>query len=289
MHRSDSGSGRLRAASLLAWLLLAALPALAQTSATPHVEATLITETPSVEPGRPFHAALRLRLEKGWHVYWKNPGDAGQAVSIEWELPEGVVAGPIIWPYPERLGAPPEVSYGYEEEVVLPVLITPAAIRSGSLTLHARATWLVCNDVCLSQKSDLTLSLPIGDATHRKESPDAGLIRAALDREPRRPTGLVVDARRTAGGFDLRLSGNLPAGGALPRTAYFFPAEEGVLDHSAVQPATIGSSAIELVLPASPYASAPPDRLRGVLVAGEPGGKPAMVLEIDAPLPAATQ
>jgi DsbC/DsbD-like thiol-disulfide interchange protein len=46
---------------------------------TPHAEVTLISETNAVEPGRPFRLGLHFKLVKGWHIYWVNPGDAGEA------------------------------------------------------------------------------------------------------------------------------------------------------------------------------------------------------------------
>src|SRR5687767_14103530 len=41
------------------------------------------------------------------------------------ELPPGFEAGPIQWPYPERIELPPLVSFGYEGEAALLVRTTP--------------------------------------------------------------------------------------------------------------------------------------------------------------------
>ena len=51
-----------------------------------HVEAELIAEDSGWFPGSPLWIGLRLRMDRGWHTYWKNPGDAGVA-------------------YPDRLGS----------------------------------------------------------------------------------------------------------------------------------------------------------------------------------------
>ncbi len=63
--------------------------------------------------------ALRLSMEKGWHTYWRNPGDSGLPTTLEWKLPAGVEAGPIEWPAPHVLPAGPLVNYGYDGEVLL--------------------------------------------------------------------------------------------------------------------------------------------------------------------------
>ena len=54
----------------------------------PHVQVQLAPEVTSVRPGEPFAVGLDFQLEKGWHVYWKNPGDSGLAPSLKWTFPK---------------------------------------------------------------------------------------------------------------------------------------------------------------------------------------------------------
>ena len=132
----------------------------------PHVTAGLIAEAESIQPGKPFWVGLELAMEKGWHTYWKNPGDSGLATSIEWQLPAGFTASGIHWPAPKKIKMPPLVSYGYEDAVTLPVLITPpSTLKIGeSVTLRAKASWLVCKDICLPGEADLELKLRVSDS-----------------------------------------------------------------------------------------------------------------------------
>lgn len=63
------------------------------------------------DPGSPDHrprravlgVAVRLKMGPRWHTYWINPGDSGAPTEIRWNLPPGFEAGPIQWPYPERI------------------------------------------------------------------------------------------------------------------------------------------------------------------------------------------
>jgi hypothetical protein len=32
-------------------------------------------------------------MEKGWHTYWRNPGDSGLPTTLDWKLPTGIAAG----------------------------------------------------------------------------------------------------------------------------------------------------------------------------------------------------
>jgi len=252
-------------------LLLAARGLAAQPVSTQHVEAELVPEVASIQPGRPFRVALRLRMEDEWHTYWRNPGDAGMPTSIEWTLPEGFTAGDIQWPWPEMTGEAPEVSYSYGGEILLPVTITPpAGLDAGTdVVLGASASWLVCREVCIPGSAELSLTLPV-----RPEAPqDDSHWRAAFDaidaRLPRPLDGWRAAAHRTADGFRLRL---MPEGGPLPPASgiIFFAGDEGVIDHSAPQNVESAGDAITIDLRSSPYASSPAGRLRGLLYA--PGG-----------------
>src|SRR5262245_34862565 len=94
---------------------------------SPRTEVQLVAERLPVQPDRPFRVGLRFRMQPGWHVYWKNPGDSGTPPSVEWTVPAGWSAGEIEWPTPRRIFAGPFVSFGYEGEIVLPVPVEPAA------------------------------------------------------------------------------------------------------------------------------------------------------------------
>ena len=111
-----------------------AAPARAEAAAPAprRVVVTLIGEGASIEPGTPFWVGLRQQIARGWHTYWINPGDSGEAPTIDWSLPPGFTAEPIVWPRPQRLRVGPAMSYGYTGEVVLLTrLVPPADVRPG--------------------------------------------------------------------------------------------------------------------------------------------------------------
>ncbi len=76
-----------------------------------HVTADLIAATSTAVPGKTLTVAVRERMEPGWHTYWANPGDSGEPTSIEWALPDGAKAGPILWPLPHTIPVGPLVEY----------------------------------------------------------------------------------------------------------------------------------------------------------------------------------
>jgi DsbC/DsbD-like thiol-disulfide interchange protein len=141
--------------------LLTPLPAKAA-KANDLVHATLLADVSAIQPGKPFNIGVLFKIEPGWHIYWKNPGDSGLATKVKLDLPPGFTAGDVQYPIPTKLDLPGNiVNYAYENEVMLIVPITPPKdLAVGSpVTITANAKWLVCNDVCLPGSGKLSASL----------------------------------------------------------------------------------------------------------------------------------
>ena len=70
---------RLSRLIFVAALLAAAFPALAATGAAdvPHLHVQLVVPQDQLYPAGNNVVGLYFKLEPGWHVYWKNAGDAG--------------------------------------------------------------------------------------------------------------------------------------------------------------------------------------------------------------------
>lgn len=125
-------------------------------------------------------------MDEHWHTYWKNPGDSGLGTKLTWTLPEGFTAGPIVWPYPRLIPTPPLASYGYDHQALLLVQITPPAqLAAGEVTLRAKASRLMCMDVCIPGKAEVSLTLPVRNETPVPDPLLGGRVRGS----PGRPAG----------------------------------------------------------------------------------------------------
>src|SRR5271157_383172 len=135
------------------------------------VVAQVVVEQTSILPGKPFTAGVSLRMDPGWHVYWKNPGDSGLPTKVSWEMPAGFTAGALQWPVPERFETQGLVTYGYSGKVLLLAVITPppSLPASQAVTLRANAEWLACTIECTPGKAALGISLPVGPAEPRND------------------------------------------------------------------------------------------------------------------------
>lgn len=235
---------------LLAFLLvLVAGPAFAQSVVTTdNVRAELVSEMATVKPGEPFWVALRQTIRPKWHTYWKNPGDSGLPTEIRWTLPDGVKADPIVWPAPELFNIGGIINYGFHDDVLLLVKITPPANLAGpTLPLAAEAEWLVCEDVCIPEQGKFALDLPVGPAS----KPADGGTRALFDKARRSvPMESPWPAR-----FGIAKSGDVTlvveAKGLKPETirnVYFFPAEWGAVAHMPRQTANVSADGIRIPL-----------------------------------------
>ena len=147
-------------AALIVFLALMTLAARAA-----HTEVKLLLPA-SIKSGDTVVAGVQLTMESGWHTYWKNPGEAGQATEIKWSLPSGVTAGEIQWPLPHKIPPSDVTTYGYETEVVLLVPLTvDKAVSGGPLDLGAKVSWLECKDSCIPASAEIHGVLKIGAET----------------------------------------------------------------------------------------------------------------------------
>lgn len=176
--------------AVLLGLALWILPVLAgaqdyTADAQTYVDAALVSETLSVQPGSSTRVALKLTHAEGWHTYWDSPG-VGEATEIDWTLPEGWLADAIDWPVPTKiLTRDGSLSgHGFKGIVYLPVRLTvPGTAPVGeTVTLNATASWLVCEyEICIPGSADLSLGLLVSsDAPLPNEGLQAALADQAM-------------------------------------------------------------------------------------------------------------
>ena len=163
---------------LAGWICLTTIAAHAA-----HTQVRLVLSADTARPGDTVMAGVDLKMEPGWHTYWKNPGAAGMATKIEWQLPPGVTADDIQWPLPEKLPPVEVTTYGYDNEVVLLVPLKLAAdLKPGPLDLKAKVSWLECKEACIPGSGDVEATLNIGGET--KISADATAIKLWKEKVP---------------------------------------------------------------------------------------------------------
>ena len=268
---------------LLALLLLspAAFPISGNSIASDNVKARLVSERSSLGPGQTAWVALELTIREGWHTYWRNPGDSGEATRLTWQLPPGFTAGDIVWATPHRFEVAPLVNYGYAKHAVHLVQITaPQDLKAGtSIDLSAKASWLVCSDVCIPETADLSLRIPASAQAGGVDPKDASLFTEARSQLP---SAQLAATTAHIQGDQLVISLGKEWGETLSqiKSLAYFPYDEGSIEYAAPQTLTRSGDAVQLSMKVG-YQPPQPGTLHGVLVATEQNGNDTTAVPIE--------
>lgn len=172
---------------LLLFGCLSGLWAAQSTASLTYTTATLLASHAVLEPKETLHLMLRLEHKKGWHSYWINPGDSGMPVQFRFEEQEGLTFGEARFPVPERIPTGPLISYGYSDTVrfLIPLKLSPD-FSGESLKIAGRFDWLVCEEICVPESTELELELQIGSPSQKIHEAEFQLA------ESRLPVGSVT-------------------------------------------------------------------------------------------------
>ncbi len=247
----------------------------ANPTATEHVEVEFLAEWEAIPAdGGEFWVALRQRIIPGWHTYWRNPGDSGEPTHVMWALPPGFESGEIQWPYPERLPYGPLVNFGFSGEAVLLMRMTaPAGLTPGSsVDLPADVYWLVCEEICIPEQAQLTLTLPVAAGPPRTDARSTPVIAAAVAALPQPgpwETRFELRDGRILIGVDAPETAQSFGQGQIEEIA-LFPYQDGVIRNAAPQQVMYGPGGFTVsVEPGFRFTQegmTRPERIEGVLV-----------------------
>jgi thiol:disulfide interchange protein len=196
------------------------------------VTVEIMNEQETIQPGRPFWIAVRFNIDTLWHAYWKNPGSAGMAPTIDWSLPEGFTVEQLLWPTPNRFFIGSAVSFGYEKELVLLAQIQPSAnYGKNDAEIKADLRWVVCSDSnCLPGDAQLQITIPVKNQIPQVNAAFTSQFQAARSQIPNKE--IAVEVQRKGELIEL----NIAAPAALQSTpitgADFFSEQKEVLNDS---------------------------------------------------------
>jgi thiol:disulfide interchange protein len=195
---------------LLALGLLSFLSLLGDLAAAVRTKVDLVNLTPDIRPGEKALIAMRFRCDPHFHIYWKNPGDAGQSPTVEWQEKSGTTVGDFVWPGPKMLDQSGVYNFVYEDETLLLMEVAVPAGAKGALTFKGKAEWLECDDSgCWPHDKQVELTLQVG----------AGNV--AYKYDPKLYPALRPRLTTTATSDGKLLTVAVPAGEKLPQT--WFP------------------------------------------------------------------
>jgi len=173
----------------LMWALCAG-PPIASALESPWVNsgqanARLLTSKDQMVAGESIWLALELELPDGWHTYWRNPGDSGAPPTLDYSLPKGVSLGQVHWVPPEIIPFGPLVNLGYKKRAFYAQpLKLPPDFEDEYFDIQLQGRWLVCEAVCIPERAELSLRLPVkvGSIEDTSERDTSGRVGRSLTR-----------------------------------------------------------------------------------------------------------
>jgi thiol:disulfide interchange protein/DsbC/DsbD-like thiol-disulfide interchange protein len=195
---------------LLALGLLSLLSLFGDLAAAVRTKVDLVNLTPDIRPGEKALIAMRFRCDPHFHIYWKNPGDAGQSPTVEWQEKSGTSVGSFVWPGPKMLDQSGVYNFVYEDETLLLMEVAVPAGAKGKLTFKGKAEWLECDDSgCWPHDKQVELTVQVG----------AGNVAYKYDQKLYPALRPRLTTTATSDGKTLTVA--IPAGEKLPQT--WFP------------------------------------------------------------------
>ena len=186
---------------------------------TGHARISLIKDHSDFVPGTSINIGLKVSMDKGWHTYWRNPGDSGGPIVIDWDLPKGFSVSDIKWPLPEKIEYPPLMTYGYEDFVIYPMVLSIPAEYSDDY-FEMAADILICADVCIPESGKISSNL--------LDIESDSLIYEWLESIPSK--SLPITTSLNDNNLEIRFTFDKEI-----KEIYFFPDENNSIDYSSKQ------------------------------------------------------
>lgn len=228
----------------------------------------MVSEVTAVSQGQDFWVAFEFVMDEHWHIYWRNPGDAGLAPEIEWQLPEGFQIKETLWPYPERIDISPLTNYGYEGKTVLLVKLSAPETPpiDPKISLKTTVHWLACELECVPGQAELSVDLVWKDGDVLLNDAFKQLHDFVIDQVPVEIDQWELKAFQSKNYLQLYLTPTTKNTVDL-KGIQFYPYDSNVIDHAAKQ--ILRKEKDSYVLTIQKLDDSHVDALEGVIVSDE--------------------
>jgi thiol:disulfide interchange protein DsbD len=202
----------------LVGLLAATRLAIANPPKNTHADVELVANGTHIAPGGSVQLGVKFKLEPQWHIYWKNPGDSGQAPKVLWTLPPGFAVSDLVWPTPKRIASGPLMNYGYENSALLqaklsaPDPLPPELKGAKTVSITGDVRFLTCREDCIPGEAEVTLSLPLHPGGQGLPAETVALFADAAEAAPQVIEGVQVSDQGTHVAVEFARPTGVPVG-----------------------------------------------------------------------------
>jgi DsbC/DsbD-like thiol-disulfide interchange protein len=129
--------------------------------------------------GERLRAGIELKLQPGWHTYWRYPGDSGVPPRFDFAGSDNLKTVKVLFPAPHLFTDETGNSIGYTGDVIFPVRVTPRD-PGKPVTLRLKIDYAVCEKLCIPAEGKAELTLARGPSA---QGPNVAAADARVPKE----------------------------------------------------------------------------------------------------------
>ena len=109
--------------------------------------------------GDALRAGVEIKMQPGWHTYWRYPGDSGVPPRFDFSGSDNVADVKVLYPAPHAITDQTGTTIGYTDNVTFPLHVVPRE-KDKPVTLRAKIDYAVCEKLCVpvEARSELPLA-----------------------------------------------------------------------------------------------------------------------------------
>jgi DsbC/DsbD-like thiol-disulfide interchange protein len=111
-----------------------------------------------------LRAGIQMKMEPGWHTYWRYPGDSGVPPRFDFSRSENLAAVKVFYPAPHLYSDDSGNSLGYQDDVIFPLHVTPKQADK-PVELRVKLDYAICEKLCVPAQGSAELTLAPGPSS----------------------------------------------------------------------------------------------------------------------------
>jgi DsbC/DsbD-like thiol-disulfide interchange protein len=169
-----------------------------------------------------LRAGIELKMQPGWHTYWRYPGDSGVPPRFDFSSSDNVAAVKVLYPAPHAFTDEAGTTIGYKDNVIFPLRVVPRD-KSKPVTLRLKLDYAVCAKLCMPVEASAQLTLDRAGGAYNAalvaaeahvpqpvSAAEAGLTMRRANNGKRKPLVFVDLAAPTGQPIELFVEGPTP-------------------------------------------------------------------------------
>ena len=105
-----------------------------------------------------LRAGVEIKMQPGWHTYWRYPGDSGVPPRFSFSNSDNVATVKELYPAPHAFTDEAGTTIGYKDNVIFPLHVVPRDM-SKPVTLRLKLDYAVCEKLCMPVEASAKLTL----------------------------------------------------------------------------------------------------------------------------------